>query len=190
MVSGNMSNPPAEQQPTPSQPSRALSPAAVAALVIGAFLATIAVFGLCAGVVFLGTPAARDALEPITGPVPAVAVNPNVNDWWTQRVLSEVYSGTVDKVIADKGVIEKLGEPIETDLASADLFRRLNTGELNSASETIEFDLLGPKTKGTVSVVAAGVGAGPIQVKEIKVTLEDGTVIDVNPPAEWNVNVR
>jgi|GEM_PF-3078275 hypothetical protein len=185
-----MSNPPAEQQPTPSQPSRALSPTAVAALVIGAFLATIAVFGLCAGVVFLGTYAGRDAIEQVTGPVPAVAVNPNVNDWWTQRVLSEVYSAVVDKVVADKGVMEKLGEPVETDLAATDLFRRLNTGELNSSSETIEFEIMGPKARGTASVVAAGVGAGPVQVKSIKVTLEDGTVVDVNPPPEWNINVR
>ncbi|MCI0357024.1 MAG: cytochrome c oxidase assembly factor 1 family protein [Planctomycetaceae bacterium] len=182
-------NQPIAPQSTPPQPSRALSPGAIAALVTGAFLATVAVFGLCAGLVFLGTHTARDTLERVTGPLPAVAANPNVNDWWTQRVLSEVYSATVDKVVADKGVTENLGEPVETDLA-AEQFRRLNTGALSATSETIEFDILGPRARGTVSVEASGVGAGPIKVNEIKVTLEDGTLIDVNPPAEWNVNVR
>ena len=182
-------NLPHAAQPANRPPSRALSPAAMTALVIGAFLATLTMVGICAGVVFLGYPAARSAVEAAGGTVPNV-VQPNVNDWWTQRVLSEVYTGAIDKVVAHEAVVEQLGDPVEPDIAAQELFRRVNTGALNATSETIEFDVLGPKGRGTVTVEAAGVGAGPIKVNAITVTLEDGSAVDVKPPAEWNVNVR
>jgi len=201
----------APNQNTPQQPSRALSAGAVTAIVIGAFLASVAVFGLCAGVFTIGFPAAQTALRKANVPVPDVtlnpggqvtitpapplAVNPAVNDWWTQRVLADVYTHAVDTVVADKMVIERLGDPVETDIAAEELYRRVNTGQLNTASETIEFDILGPKGRGTVSVVAAGavgagIGSGPVQYKEIHVTLDDGTVIDVPPPPEKQINIR
>ena len=183
----------------------------MAAIVIGAFLASVAVFGLCAGVFTIGFPAAQTALRKANVPVPDVtinpggqvtitpaqplAVNPAVNDWWTQRVLADVYTHAVDTVVADKSVIERLGDPVETDIAAEELYRRVNTGALNTASETIEFDIFGPKGRGTVSVVAAGavgagIGSGPVQYKDIHVTLDDGTVIDVPPPPEKQINIR
>ncbi len=144
--------------------------------------------GICSGVLYFGFPTARDAVER-AGRVPNI-VPSTANDWWTQRVLSEVYTGAIDKVVAHESVIEQLGDPVEPDIAAPELFRRVNAGALNATSETIEFEVIGPKGRGTVSVNAAGVGAGPIKVNTITVTLEDGSVIDVKPPAEWNVNVR
>jgi hypothetical protein len=200
-----------QNTPQRQEPSRGLSAGAVAAIVIGAFLASAAVFALCAGVVSLAFPAARTTLRQANVPVPYVsinpggrvtitpapplAVNPAVNDWWTQRVLSDVYTLAVDTVVANETVIETLGDPVETDIAAVELYRRVNTGALNTASETIEFDILGPKGRGTVSVVAAGavgagIGSGPVQYKEIHVTLDDGTVIDVPPPPEKQINIR
>lgn len=185
-------NPPVA--PQSSQPSsRALSAGAITALVIGTFLATLVMAGLCAGLFFLGGPSVHDALEQANVPVPTV--RPNVNDWWTQRVLSEVYTGALDAVVADKGVMEHLGEPVETDIAAEDLFIRVNAGQLDPKNEAIEFEVLGPKARGTVRVTAAGVGEfgvgnGPLQIKEITVKLEDGKVIEIDPPPERNVQVR
>jgi hypothetical protein len=191
---------PEQNTPQPQQASRALSAGAVAAIVIGAFLASVAVFGLCAGIISFAFPAAQTALRKANVPVPDVtinpggqvtitpaqpmAVNPAVNDWWAERVLSDVYAHALDTVVANKTVIERLGDPVETDIAAETLYHRVNTGELNTASETIEFDILGPKGRGTVSVVVAGaagaagagIGSGPVQFKEIHVTLDDGTV--------------
>jgi hypothetical protein len=202
---------PDQNTPQPQEPSRALSAGAVAAIAIGAFLASVAVFGLCAGVFTVGFPAAQTALRKANVPVPEVtinpggqvtitpasplAVNPPVNDWWTERVLSDVYAHALDTVVANKTVIERLGDPVETDIAAETLYRRVNAGELNTTSETIEFDILGPKGRGKVSVVAAGavgagIGNGPVQFREVHVTLDDGTVIDVPPPPVQNINIR
>jgi len=194
----------ASQQNTPqqSQPSRGLSAGAVAALVIGALLASLTVFGLCAGLVLLGFPQARESLEraelpdpqAIMTPAPLVALNPDPNDWWTQRVLSDVYTAALDKGVADPAVIEKLGEPIETDIAAPTLYRRANLGGLNAGGETIEFDILGSKGGGVVRVVVTGagvqMGAMPIQFREFTVTLEDGSVIEVAPPEKFQVSIR
>ena len=186
---------PQEQAPQAqsSQPSRALSPQAVAALVIGAFLASLTVFGLCAGVIYISRPHVEDALERARVPVPAM--RPNANDWWTQRVLSEVYTSALDTVVVDQAVQEKLGEPVETDVTAAELFVRVNDGELDNREEAIVFDVLGPMGRGTVRVTTSGTGntmgrATPIEIKTIAVTLEDGTVIDVEPPAKRDVQIR
>jgi hypothetical protein len=186
-------NQPVASQPTGQRPNRALSAGAIAALVVGALVASLAVFGLCAGLFFLGSLRVHDALEQAN--VPVLAVRPNVNDWWTQRVLSEVYTASVDALVADKGVIERLGDPVETDIAAEELFVRVNTGELDPKHEAIEFDVLGPKGRATVRVTASGVGEysrgdTPLQIKEIMVTLDDGTSIEVEPPPQRNVQVR
>jgi hypothetical protein len=183
-MSGNLPN-----APHAPLPSRALSPTALTAIVVGAFLATLTMVAICSGVVYFGYPAARNAVEAAGGTVPNL-VQPNVNDWWTQRVLSELYTGAIDKVVAHESVIEKLGEPVEPDINAQELFRRENTGALNGTSETIEFDVIGPRGRGTVNVEASGAGAGPIKVNAITVTLEDGSAIDIKPPPEWNINVR
>ena len=185
-------------QPANQPRSRALSPAALTAIVIGAFLATLTMVGLCAGVVSLGYPSTRDLVEKAGGTA-AVTQNPwteqSIIDWMTQRVLSEVYTGAVDTVVADKAVIEQLGEPVETDIAASQLYRRGYPSDLMATSKTMEFDIIGPKGRGTVRVEATGdaaaqVGTGPIKILEITVTLEDGSVIDVDPPPEWNLKVR
>jgi hypothetical protein len=191
----------ASQKNTPQQqPSRGLSAGMVAALVIGALLASVTVFGLCAGLVFVAVPQTREALEradvPISqiAPAPLVAVNADPNDWWTQRVLSDVYTAALDKVVADPAVIEKLGEPIETDIAAPTLYRRINVGGLAPGGETIEFDVQGPKGKGVVRTVVSGAGVQmgpmPIQFREFTVTLEDGSVIEVAPPEKFEVSIR
>jgi hypothetical protein len=179
-----------------AQPSRALSPASVTAIVVGAFVGTLTVAGLCAGVVSLGYPWARDAAEEaesiVTKSPPMT--QQSVVDWKTQRVLAEVYTAAVDHVVKNEAVIEQLGKPVETDIEAAELYRRV-TGELDAASETMEFDIVGPKGRGAVRVVADGVdaartGTGKVKVLKITVTLEDGSVIDVEPPPEWNLQVR
>jgi len=189
---------PTQSQPgQPSlQPSRALSPAAVTAIVVGAFIATLTVAGLCAGVVSLGYPWARDAAGGASGMATKSApmTQQGIVDWMTQRILAEVYAAVVDQVVQDEEVIEALGEPVETDIAAAELYRRV-TGELDAASETMEFDIVGPKGRGVVRVVADAadatrMGAGGIQVVKITVTLEGGSVIDIKPPPGWNVQVR
>lgn len=182
----------AAQEPSP-QPSRALSPSVVTALVIGAFVATLTVFGMCAGVIYVGTPHVRDAMEQARMPVPMI--RPNVNDWWTQRVLSEVYTSALDTVVADQAVQEELGEPIETDVAAEELFVRVDAEELDDKEEAIEFDVVGPNGRGTVRVTTKG-GMGnmgrstAIEVKSIAVTLEDGAVIDIEPPVKREVQIR
>jgi len=182
----------AAQEPSP-QPSRALSPSVVTALVIGAFVATLTVFGMCAGVVYVGAPHVHDAMEQARMPVPMI--RPNVNDWWTQRVLSEVYTSALDTVVADQAVQEKLGEPIETDVAAEELFVRVDAEELDDKEEAIEFDVVGPNGRGTVRVTTKG-GMGnmgrstAIEVKSIAVTLEDGAVIDIEPPVKREVQIR
>jgi Cytochrome oxidase complex assembly protein 1 len=189
-----------QNTPQPQQPSRSLSAGMVAALIIGALLASVTVFGLCAGLVLMGVPQAREALEradvPISqiAPAPLVVLNADPNDWWTQRVLSDVYTAALDKVVADPAVIEKLGEPIETDIDAPTLYRRANMGGLNAGSETIEFDVQGPNGKGVVRAVVTGagvqMGAMPIQFTEFTVTLEDGSVIEIAPPEKFEVSIR
>ena len=138
------------------------------------------------------TTGARDAMAQANLPIPTP--RPNWNDWMIQRVLSEVYSASVDVVVADERVIEELGDPVETDVNAAELFVRVNEGNLDAKGEAIEFEVLGPQGRGTVRVTATGAGDfgrnGPIQVQEITVTLDDGTTIDVEPPPERTVQVR
>lgn len=184
---------PHQAAPMPSpQASRALSPAAVTTIVIGAFVATLAVVGSCAGLVYLATPSVQDAME--RARMPGSMIRPNVNDWWTQRVLSEVYTSALDTVVADQAVQEKLGEPIETDVAAENLFVRVSEGELDDKEEAIEFDVLGPMGRGTVRVTTTGgsemARSTSIEIKSIAITLEDGTVIDIDPPAKRDVQVR
>jgi hypothetical protein len=121
-------------------------------------------------------------------------IRPNLNDWWTQRVLSEVYTSALDTVVADQAVQEKLGEPVETDVAAEELFVRVIELEKDDKTEAIEFDVLGPNGRGTVRVTTTGGGqitrSTPIEIKSIAITLEDGTVIDIEPPAKREVQIR
>jgi len=174
---------PVRQQP-PQSPG-GLSGGGVAAIAIVALLGSLTCAGVCAGVVYLAVPQAQSALQK------AKAVSgPPANDWWVSRVLSEVYTAALDTAVADKAVIERLGEPIETDVAAEDLFRRKRTGNLDPSSETIEFQILGPKGTAVVTVDVAGAGAGPLIVRSIQVTFSDESVIEVTPPPARDVKVR
>jgi hypothetical protein len=176
---------PHPNHPQSLQPSSALSGGSVAAIVIVALLATLTCAGVCAGVGYFAVPRAQTAIAKAKA-IP----QPPVNDWWVSRVLSEVYTAALDTTVADKTVVERLGEPIETDIAAPDLFRRTRTGDLDGMSETIEFDILGPKGTAVVTVDVAGAGAGTMTVKSIRVTFSDGSEIDVPPPPPKDVQVR
>jgi hypothetical protein len=176
---------PQPKHPQSPQPSSSLSGGAVAAIVIGAMLATLTCAGVCAGIGYFAVPQAQSAIAKAKA-IP----QPPVNDWWVSRVLSEVYTAALDTTVADKTVIEHLGEPVETDISAPELFRRTRTGDLDGKSETIEFDILGPKGSATVTVEVAGAGAGTMTVKSIRVTFGDGSEIDVAPPPPKDVQVR
>ena len=171
---------PIRQQP-PQTPS-GLSGGGVAAITIVALLGSLTCAGVCAGIIYLTVPSALNKAK--------VASGPPANDWWVSRVLSEVYTAALDAAVADKAVIERLGEPVETDVAAEDLFRRKRTGALDASSETIEFDILGPKGTAVVTVDVAGAGAGPLIVRSIQVTLSDGSVLEVTPPAQREIVPR
>jgi hypothetical protein len=174
---------PIRQQP-PQSPS-GLSGGGVAAIAIVALLGSLTCAGVCAGIVSLAAPRAQSALQKAQA-----AARPPANDWWVLRVLSEVYTAALDAAVADQAVIERLGEPIETDVAAVELFRRMRTGALNASSETIEFDIVGPKGTAVVTVDVAGAGAGPLRVQTIQVTFSDGSEIEVTPPPQRDVRVR
>jgi hypothetical protein len=148
-------------------------------------------FSVCAGVAYLAFPPVRSALEYANVPVPRLPLGklpPQLapNDWWTSRVLSEIYTRALNVVVEDPTVIERLGEPIEIDLEAEELYRRSQTGAVGAGPETIEFDIKGPKGSAVVTVVSKGAGISHrlLPIDEIKVTLEDGTVLDVPPPSD------
>jgi hypothetical protein len=171
----NAKQPVAPPQTQP-QASRALRPRTVAAIVVGAFAATIVCAAGIAGLTYLFLPRVQDALEQANLMPRGVPFRFNSNAWMTQRVLGDMYKVSLDAVIIDKEVVERLGEPIETDLSEPELYRRVTSGTKLARDETIEYDLIGPKARATVSVTAS---TRPMQIDEIKVTLEDGTVLEV-----------
>jgi hypothetical protein len=125
--------------------------------------------------------------------LPIVDPQPDWSDWMLQRELMHLYQTSLDSVVADKTLIEHLGEPIDTSVESEDLFRRRDKGPFNYDGEQIEFDVLGPKGKGKVVVLSTTepsaniTGAMPgasndgLQPKKITVTLQDGTEVNVEP---------
>jgi hypothetical protein len=169
-------NQPIAPQHTQPQASQALRPRTVAAIVVGAFAATIVCAAGIAGLTYLFLPRVQDALEQANLMPRGVPFRFNSNAWMTQRVLGDIYKASLDAVIADKEVVKRLGEPIETDLAEPELYRRVTSRTRLAQDETIEYDLIGPKARATVSVTAS---TRPMQIDEIKVTLENGTVLKV-----------
>ncbi len=156
------------------------------AFILAVVFGSLTLWSLCGGFVYLSLwhPA---ALQPANLNVAQLARRTDPNDWWTSRVLSQVYTVALDAVASDPQVIEHLGESIETDLEAEDLYLRHRTGPLNPASETISFEISGPKGSATVTVVSKGGMGSPdqaLQIGEITVTAKDGTTIDVPPPAD------
>ena len=82
--------------------------------------------GACAGVLYLATsPRSRGSGSRPDIEVPGITVQPpDVNDWMTTRTLSQVYTSSLAAVVANKAVIERLGEPVLTDLEAEELYRR------------------------------------------------------------------
>jgi hypothetical protein len=118
--------------------------------------------------------------------LPNVAMERDVNDWMTTRMLSEVYTKALAAVVADKAVIERLGDPLQTDIEAEDLYRRINTGPFNQQAETIEFDILGSKGKGIVSVESKD----QVNITKITVTAGDGSKLEVKPPEQQPFMIR
>jgi hypothetical protein len=81
----------------------------------------------------------------------------------------------------DKTLIQKLGEPIETDITADKLFTRKEKGPLNPIAEHIEFEVRGPKGTGKVVAISKPGGPDGIQPDKIDVTLADGSIADVHP---------
>jgi hypothetical protein len=187
-------SPPQSPSP-PSGPSQTAPPQLTGQLSRGWILFILAVvFGsltlwsLCAGFAYValnGTPA---GLGPAAG-LGKLAVQPGAMDWWTSRVLSQVYTVALDQVASDPDVIELLGEPIEVDYSSEELFVRKGTGQLNAQTETIAFDIKGSQGSATVTVVAT-TPQQMMQIREIRVTTENGQTIEVTPPEPEQFTIR
>jgi hypothetical protein len=162
-------------------------------LIVGVLLASFVVWGVCAGFVLLVLPDVRSSLQ--KGKATALtATRGNPMDWWTARVLSEVYTRALDATTTHEEVIERLGEPVEIDLEAEDLYRRQGSEPLGQGdwTETIEFDLKGPQGKATVSVQSRGApqSGEMMRIQKIEVTFDDASTIEVEPPAAEPFHVR
>ncbi len=178
----------------PERPATAKLSGRWVAFILAVVFGSLTLWSLCAGFAYLSLQQQPTALGPANLVIGKLAGRPDPNDWWTSRVLSQVYTVALDTVAADPQVIEHLGESIETDLEAEDLFRRQRAGPLNTADETIAFDITGPKGSATVTVISAGGQLGDmnqaLQIREITVTASDGTTIDVPPPADQSFSPR
>jgi hypothetical protein len=193
-----MPSPPAAP-PVPDRPPGRLTPGCIAMLAA----ATASLF-LCMGVITVAVyslrnpsllpPSLQRTLEQSSLLNP-VAAQPtwDGNDWWTQRVLSQVYTVALDAVVANEEVIARLGDDVGPDYAVENLYRRTNTGPLQ-ATETFEFDLIGSKGNAEVTVTTGGGGMSDlqqqVQFREITVTFADGSTLNVPPPADEAIQIR
>jgi len=191
-----------------SAPTQQAKPGTLAFVIAAAILSTMVVMcgGLVVGVMFYlakravafnrRVDAAIQQVQQISGS-PAVSppmMAPGVNDWWVQRSLAPVYTAAIDAVALHPDVVERLGEPVEPLEDAEELYRVMSNGAANSAppgslpgSQTIEFDIKGPKGAAVVSVKAATDNAqlgGTYRATEITVKFNDGTEVDVPPPKE------
>lgn len=181
---------PAQSPPTPAAPPQLTGQLSRGWIlfILGVVFGSLTLWSLCAGIAYValnGTPA---ALGPAAG-FGKLAAQPGAMDWWTSRVLSQVYTVALDQVVSDPDVIELLGEPIEVDYSAEELFVRKGTGQLNEQSESIAFDIKGSKASATVTVVAT-TPQQRMQIREIRVTTEDGQTIQVTPPEPEQFTIR
>jgi len=183
----------------PDRPPGRLTAGCIAMLAV----ATASLF-LCMGVITVGVYSLRDPsmLPPSlqqavenSSLMKSVAPQPTFdgNDWWTARVLSQVYTVALDAVVADPQVIERLGDDVSPDYAAEDLYRRTNAGPL-SPTETFEFDLAGTKDKATIKVTITGAAMSDqgqqVHFREITVTFADGSTLTVPPPDAEPIQIR
>jgi hypothetical protein len=181
---------PTQPLPPPKESSRN-SGTLLAAIVIAVVLMVIGCAGACGGFFYFATPRMQAALEQANAQLPNlglpnVAMQQDVNDWMTTRTLTEVYTRALAAVVADKNVIERLGDPLQTDIEAEDLYRRINAGAFDTSGETIEFDVLGSKGKGVVSVESKD----QVNITKITVTAGDGTKLDVPAPEPQAFMIR
>jgi cytochrome oxidase complex assembly protein 1 len=149
----------------PSQPPKSGGSSALKIVLIILVVLALGCGGLCAGCIYYAKQGATEIGK---------AIEEGVK-------LGGAYQTTLDAVTSDSQVIAKLGEPINRTSEP----KRQNTGEFKTAGETFQFDVKGPMGTGIVSAVAAAAGKdSPYKVTKITVTLTDGTVVDVQPPAE------
>ena len=177
-----------------NQPRRfALSGGWLAAIAAGTLVGAFLCGGMLVALIYMTAVRGKKSLESgvlaQTGVLPTLPVRQApVNDWWTSRVLSEVYATALDAVVVDPQVIEQLGEPVNADFESEEIFRRADTGELGKA-ETIRFDIIGPRGRAEVTVVvvgsaeAMGLGGSQLAIEAVEVETADGTIVEVPPPA-------
>lgn len=175
----------------PSLPSRGSNGRFVGAIVIAGIFLALGSWSLCAGIIYVGFPSTQNALQQASQRIASKVTSPvGANDWWTARVLSQVYTTALDAAAADPTVIEQLGEPIEPRMQGDDLYRRKNTSLMDALpldpqvqrEDTLEFDIQGPKGSAVVTVVSSGNINGSLTIKTIAVTLSDGTLVEVTPP--------
>lgn len=132
-----------------------------------------------------------DVLE---GRPPILGTQRGQTDWFADRLLSAVYTTALDAVATNSAVLERLGSPIEpvnSGDEGAFLFRRLGVGEMNPAGEQIEFEVRGPKGRGTVLVVAMPPDSSELQgrayeyrVSKISIKIGDSEELEVLAPME------
>jgi hypothetical protein len=177
--------------PPPQKPGSGNKTLLIVLLALG-LVSMIACCGICGGLTFLVRSKAtfagvKQSIEERINP-PLVGQRWE-QDWMVMEHLSRAYTTALDAVVADKRVVERLGQPVEPLLESDKLFRRDRTGKMNSTDETIEFDVQGPKGKAVVRVETAPATGLPgsfpwTRASQITVKLSDGTEIDVPPPVE------
>src|SRR5262245_3190678 len=180
------------------------NPALVAVLVIVPLVTFLGCIGVCSGVVFywMGRSqattwqaAVQQANAALPAPVAIPMANPQVNDWWTLRMLAPTYTAAIDAITSNPQVSERLGEPVEPLSDVEDLYQRKDSGPPQPDGETILFAIQGPRGKAEVSVLAKtptpdASGGAPggrwdtYRAVEITVTFSDGSTIKVPAPKE------
>jgi hypothetical protein len=145
----------------PEQPSGGGGSVLLWVLLIVGLIVLLVCGGLCAGC-YVAVQRASKAIE----------------EGMEQAPLWIVYFETQSAVEQDPQVIDRLGEPIEPDT-----YRRSVQGPLQRGGETIQYDITGPRGKAIVSAVAVAEAQDAWRVSKITVTFEDGSVVDVPPPA-------
>src|SRR3989442_606567 len=126
---------PTQFKPSPQQ-SSAGGGCGIAAIIIGGLLTMgLVCAGLCGGVLlYFGRGHVATTLEQAGLPMPDLSLpEPPTDweDWMVKRELTHFYQTALESVTTDKSLIEKLGEPIETDVGAETLFSRQDKGPLN-----------------------------------------------------------
>jgi hypothetical protein len=187
-----MSNP---QQFSPAQKQPASGSGRAVAIVLVSFgLVTMLCCGGVCGGLFLFVRSAPTTFAQVKSSIEekmsAPLVQPKwADDWMAIEMLTRAYTTALDAVVADKRVIERLGDPIEPQNEPDKLFRREKQGSLGPQGETIEFDISGPMGKAVVRVVTGAASAPAFsypwsRATKITVTFSDRSEIDVPPPKE------